>query len=225
MKLRLITAFAFTIAAYGLAADQPGAERAPVGAKASKPLGSVKNEVAFTLLPGTRYNNIVNIGCGWASGVNFTSSYDWPSLLQSIMSDPANVYDILTSPQNMTRYQNRYAILLKEALEARDGTSINLIDVAKTGHSSPYGQFEIDDLDAIIAEQFGGELSGNTLVLYEFGPPDFIRLVSMLFDRDPELNPIATSFGGEPLPPGAAAFGDSYWQARFIVSQGGDPSL
>lgn len=199
--------------------------QAPVGAKASKQLGSVRNEVASTLLPGTRYDNIVNIGCGWASGVNFTSSYDWPSLLQSIMSDPAHVYDILTSPQNMTRYQNRYAILVKEALEARDGTPINLIDVAKTGHTSPYGRFEIDDLDAIIAEQFGGELSGNTLVLYEFGPPDFIRLVSMLFDRDPELNPIATSFGGEPLPPGAAVFGDSYWQARFIGSQGGDTSI
>ena len=120
MKLRLITALAFTIAAHGLAADHPGAERAPVEAKASKQLGSVRNEVASTLLPGTRYHNIVNIGCGWASGVNFTSSYDWPSLLPSIMSDPANVYNILTSPQNMTRYQNRYAILIKEALQASD---------------------------------------------------------------------------------------------------------
>ena len=167
-------------------------ERAPVEAKASKQLGSVRNEVASTLLPGTRYDNIVNIGCGWASGVNFTSSYDWPSLLQSIMSDPANVYDILTSPQNMTRYQNRYAILVKEALEARDGTSINLIDVAKTGHTSPYGQFEIDDLDAIIAEQFGGELSGNTLVLYEFDPPDFVRLVSMFLTATQNLTPSLT---------------------------------
>src|SRR5688500_1791171 len=198
MKLRLITAFAFTIAlaAHGLAADDSGVPERPAGAKASKQLGTVGNEVASTLLPGTRYDNIVNIGCGWASGVNFTSSYDWPSLLPLIMSDPASVYDILTSPQNMTSYQNRYAVLIKEALEARDGTSINLIDVAKTGHTSPYGQFEIDDLDSIIAEQFGGQLSGNTLVLYEFGPPDFIRLISMLFDRDPELNPIATSFGG-----------------------------
>jgi len=39
------------------------------------------------LVPGTRYHNIVNIGCGWASGVNYPSSYDWPSLLQSILSD------------------------------------------------------------------------------------------------------------------------------------------
>src|SRR6185436_7535850 len=67
-------------------------ERAPVAAKASKQLGSVRNEVASTLLPGTRYDNIVSIGCGWASGVNFSSSYDWPSLLQSIMIDPAHVY-------------------------------------------------------------------------------------------------------------------------------------
>jgi hypothetical protein len=96
MKLRLITAFAFTIAGATLAqADamldrnaNHVTERAPVGAKASKQLGSVRNEVASTLLPGTRYDNIVNIGCGWASGVNFTSSYDWPSLLQSILSDP-----------------------------------------------------------------------------------------------------------------------------------------
>lgn len=136
---------------------------ASVGAKASKQLGSVRNEVAATLVPGTRYHNIVNIGCGWASGVNFPSSYDWPSLLQSILSDPTHVYDILTSPQNMARYQNRYATLVKEALEARDGTSINLIDVAKTGHTSPYGRFEIDDLDAIVAEQFGGKLSGRKL--------------------------------------------------------------
>jgi len=226
---QVVSRFVASLAILGLVGLMPSGGfrtvQAAVGAKASKQLGSVRNEVASTLSPGTRYDNIVNIGCGWASGVNFTSSYDWPSLLQSIMSDPANVYDILTSPQNMTRYQNRYAILVKEALEARDGTSINLIDVAKTGHTSPYGRFEIDDLDAIIAEQFGGELSGNTLVLYEFGPPDFIRLVSMLFDRDPELNPIATSFGGEPFPPGASAFGDSYWQARFIGSQGGDTSI
>ena len=226
---QVVSRFVASLAILGLVGLMPSGGlrtvQAAAGAKASKQLGSVRNEVASTLSPGTRYDNIVNIGCGWASGVNFTGSYDWPSLLQSIMSDPANVYDILTSPQNMTRYQNRYAILVKEALEARDGTSINLIDVAKTGHTSPYGQFEIDDLDAIIAEQFGGELSGNTLVLYEFGPPDFIRLVSMLFDRDPELNPIATSFGGEPLPPGASAFGDSYWQARFIGSQGGDTSI
>lgn len=240
MKFRLITAFAFTIAGAtqaqaavidagnGIAGRDmayQAAEPAAWGAKTSKQLGSVKNEVASTLMAGTRYDNIVNIGCGWASGVNFAGSYNWPSLLQSILGDPGKVYDILTSPQNMARYQNRYAILVKEALEARDGTSINLIDVAKTGHTSPYGRFEIDELDAIIAEQFGGELSGNTLVLYEFGPPDFIRLVSMLFDRDPELNPIATAFGGEPLPPGAAAFGDSYWQARLFESQGGDPSI
>src|SRR5690606_1234196 len=95
----------------------------------------------------------------------------------------------------------------------------------KTGHTSPYGASEIDELDAIIAEQFGGRLSGKTLVLYEYGPPDFIRLVSMLFDRDPTLNPIATSMGGEPLPPGASAFGDSYWQARFAAEQFGDASV
>ena len=188
-------------------------------------LGMVRNEVASTLLPGTRYDNIVNIGCGWATGVNFSSSYDWPNLLQAIMADPRNVYEILTAPENLTRYENRYAILVKEALESRDGTSINFFDVAKTGHTSPYGQFEIDDLDEIIADQVGGQLSGNTLVLYEFGPPDFIRLISMLFDRDPALNPVATSVGGEPFPPGASAFGDSYWQARFSAELGGDASI
>ncbi len=216
---------AVTVSGAASGIPQKGTESHDTERSRAKQLGSVRNEVASTLLPGTHYDNIVNIGCGWASGVNFASSYDWPSLLEAIMSDPAHVYDILTSSQNMKRYQNRYPILVKEALEARDGTSIRLIDVAKTGHTSPYGRLEMDDLDAIIAEQFGGALSGNTLVLYEFGPPDFIRLVSMLFDRDPELNPIATSFGGEPLPPGAAAFGDSYWQARFMASQGGDPSI
>ena len=212
------------IAALGTAsydADAGGGK----GGKASNDLAEVKNEVSTTLIPGTRYDNIVNIGCGWASGVNFASSYDWPSLLQAIMADPRNVYDLLTAPENFTRYQNRYVILVKDALEARDGTAINLFDVAKTGHTSPYGRFEIDDLDAIIADQFGGTLSGNTLVLYEYGPPDFVRLVSMLFDRDPTLNPIATSMGGEPLPPGASAFGDSYWQARFAVEQGGDAPI
>lgn len=195
------------------------------GGKPSNDLGKVKNEVSNTLIPGTRYDNIVNIGCGWASGVNFASSYDWPSLLQAIMADPRNVYETLTAPERFTRYQNRYAILVKDALEARDGTTITLFDVAKTGHTSPYGASEIDELDAIIAEQFGGRLSGKTLVLYEYGPPDFIRLVSMLFDRDPTLNPIATSMGGEPLPPGASAFGDSYWQARFAAEQFGDASV
>src|SRR5690606_4895310 len=41
----------------------------------------------------------------------------------------------------------------------------------------------------------------------------------------PTLNPIATSMGGEPLPPGASAFGDSYWQARFAAEQFGDASV
>ncbi len=188
-------------------------------------LGIVKNEIAKTLVPGTRYDNIVNIGCGWASGVNFVSSYDWLTVLPKILANPLAVYEILTDPANFTPYPNKYAILVKEALEARDGIAINLFDVAKTGHTSPYGAFEIDALDEIIANEFGGQLSGNTLVLYEYGPPDFVRLVSMLFDRDPALNPIATLSGGEPLPPGTAAYGDSYWQTRFAAELGGDPAV
>jgi len=187
-------------------------------------LGKVGNEIAKTLVPGTRYDNIVNIGCGWASGVNFAGSYEWPTVLPQILASPRDVYDILTNPTNFTAYPNKYAILVKEALEARDGKSINLIDLAKTGHTSPYGVFEIDALDEIIASEFGGHLNGNTLVLYEYGPPDFIRLVSMLYDRDPALNPIATLAGGEPLPPGTAVYGDSYWQARLSAELGGDPA-
>jgi hypothetical protein len=190
-----------------------------------KGLGEVRNEVAKSLIPGTKYDNIVNIGCGWASGVNFASSFDWLELLPVIFSDPRNVYEILTDADVFTRYPNRFAVLVKEALEARDGHEINFFDLAKTGHTSPYGQIEIDELDAIIADEFGGQLTGNTLVLYEFGPPDFIRLVGMLFDRDLELNPIAAALGGDPFPPGAAAYGDSYWQATQFVEMGGDPAL
>src|SRR5688572_12362997 len=135
--MRHLTRFGMAVVLMLAIAPAPRAASAqePDTAKASKRLGSVRNEVASTLSPGRQYDNIVNIGCGWASGVNFTGSYDWPSLLQSIMSDPDHLYDILTSPHNMTRYPNRYVILVKEALEARDGTSINLIDVAKTGHT------------------------------------------------------------------------------------------
>lgn len=187
-------------------------------------LGKVRNEIARTLVPGTRYDNIVNIGCGWASGANFAGSYEWPTVLPQILASPRDVYDILTNPSNFTAYPNKYAILVKEALEARDGKPIRLIDLARTGHTSPYGAFEIDALDEIIARDFGGRLSGNTLVLYEYGPPDFIRLVSMLFDRDPALNPIAALSGGEPLPPGTALYGDAYWQARLAAELGGDPA-
>jgi hypothetical protein len=201
-----------------------GTESRAAGPDRDLNLGKVRNEIARTLVPGTRYDNIVNIGCGWASGVNFVSSYEWPTLLPQILASPLGVYDILTDPANFTQYPNKYAILVKEALEARDGISIRLFDLARTGHTSPYGVFEIDALDEIIAREFGGKLTGNTLVLYEYGPPDFIRLVSMLFDRDPALNPIATLFGGEPLPPGAAAYGDSYWQARLAAELGGDPA-
>ncbi len=185
-------------------------------------LGTIKNVIDHTLIPGTIYDNIVNIGCGWATGVNTASSYDWPNLLPQLQANPGDVYNILTDPANLTPYGNRYAVLVKEALEERDGKLIRLFDVALTGHTSPYGKFEIDELDAIIEAQFGGQLTGNTLVLYEFGPPDFIRLISMLYDRDPELNPLATAAGGEPFPPGASAFGDSYWQARFATELGGD---
>lgn len=184
-------------------------------------LGTIKNVIDQSLVPGTKYDNIVNIGCGWASGVNFASSYHWPSVLAQVQSNPGDVYNILTDPVNFTPYGNRYAVLIKEALEARDGQPVRLFDVALTGHTSPYGKFEIDELDALIEAEFGGKLAGNTLVLYEFGPPDFIRLVSMLYDRDPDLNPLATAAGGEPFPPGGSAFGDSYWQARFAAEQGG----
>lgn len=201
-----------------------GTESRAAGANPGANLGNVKNEIAKTLVPGTRYDNIVNIGCGWASGVNFVSSYDWPSVYPQIFANPLDVFDILTDPANFTPYPNRYAVLVRDALEARDGAPVNLFDLAKTGHTSPYGKFEIDALDEIIANEFGGQLSGNTLVLYEFGPPDFFRLVTMLFDRDPALNPIATLMGGEPLPPGGAAFGDSYWQARLAAELGGNPA-
>ena len=187
-------------------------------------LGVVKNTVAMSLVPGTRYDNIVNIGCGWASGVNFASGIDWTAAVPAILANPSEVYNILSDPQYQTKYGNRYAVLLKEALEARDGHTINLFDVAKSGHTSPYGSMEIDELDQIIADEFGGQLTGNTLVLYEYGPPDFIRLVGMLFDRDPALNPIATSLGGDPFPPGASILGDSYWQARYVAELGGDPA-
>ena len=188
-------------------------------------LGYVHNVVAPTLVPGTRYDNIVSVGCGWASGVNFVAGIDWANALPAILANPLGVYDTLTNPQYFTPYGNRYAVLVKEALEARDGHSINLFEVAKSGHTSPYGKFEIDELDQIIADEFGGQLSGNTLVLYEYGPPDFIRLVGMLFDRDPALNPIATLNGGDPFPPGASVLGDSLWQARLATELGGDPAV
>ncbi len=187
-------------------------------------LGVVRNGVSRTLIPGIRYDNIVNIGCGWASGANFVSSYDWEELLPAVMANPARLYETLTDPDYFTPYPNRYAVLVKAALEARDGHRINFFEVAKTGHTSPYGKLEIDELNRIIEEEYGGRLTGNTLVLYEYGPPDFVRLIGMLFDRDPELNPIATSLGGEPFPPGNSAFGDSYWQARAAAQQGGDPT-
>ncbi len=187
-------------------------------------LGVVKNQLATSLVPGTRYDNIVNIGCGWASGVNFSSGIDWTAAVPAILANPSEVYNILSDPQYQTKYGNRYAVLVKEALEARDGHTVNLFDVAKSGHTSPYGSMEIDELEQIIEDEFGGQLTGNTLVLYEYGPPDFIRLVGMLFDRDPALNPIATSLGGDPFPPGASILGDSYWQARFVAELGGDPA-
>jgi len=225
MKSSIRTVFGkFVTAAALLVLGVCGIESQAAGADRRPNLGKVRNEIATTLVPGTRYDNIVNIGCGWASGVNLAGSYEWPTVLPQILANPRDVYDILTNPANFIAYPNKYAILVKEALEARDGKSINLIDLAKTGHTSPYGVFEIDALDKIIASEYGGQLNGNTLVLYEYGPPDFIRLVSMLFDRDPALNPIATLSGGEPLPPGTAIYGDSYWQARLSAELGGDPA-
>jgi len=187
-------------------------------------LGTVHNEIAKSLIPGTQYDNIVNIGCGWASGVNFASGIDWGAALPQILANPSEVYNILSDPLYQVKYENRYAVLVKEALEARDGHPVKLFDVAKTGHTSPYGKVEIDELDQIIQDEFGGQLSGSTLVLYEYGPPDFIRLIGMLFDRDPALNPISTALGGDPFPPGASVRGDSHWQARSVAEMGGDPA-
>ncbi|MEY8199392.1 MAG: hypothetical protein RPS47_09140, partial [Colwellia sp.] len=181
-----------------------------------KSLGVTHNIVAKFLIPNTQYDNIVNIGCGWASGANLVGGFDWNITLQAVFSDPYNLYNIITDPFYATTYQNKYAFLVKEALEARDGKTIQLFDLAKSGHTSPYGKVEIDELDTIIAGEFGGKLTGNTLVLYEYGPPDFIRLISMLYDRDPGLNPVSELNGGEIFPPGVSASGDSYWQATFL---------
>jgi hypothetical protein len=191
----------------------------------SQKLGTVQNVISNTLVPGTRYENIVSIGCGWASGVNFVGGIDWVNALPAILSNPRGVYDTLTDPVYFTPYGNRYVTLVKEALEARDGHTINVFDLARSGHTSPYGRFEIDEMDEIIADNFGGKLTGNTLVLYEYGPPDFLRLLSMLYDRDPALNPIATAFGGDPFPPGATVLGDSHWQARLVAEIGADPDV
>lgn len=189
-------------------------------------LGTIRNVVAKSIIPKTKYDNIVNIGCGWASGINLVGGLNWGDTLpRALFVDPDNIYDTLTDPTHYTAYKNKFAVLVKEALEARDGNSINFFDVAKSGHTSPYGKIEIDELDAIITDEFGGQLSGNTLVLYEYGPPDFIRLISMLYDRDPALNPISTSNGGEIFPPGVSAFGDSYWQATLATKLGGDPII
>lgn len=133
------------------------------GNSGQEKLGYVHNVVATTLVPGTTYDNIVSVGCGWASGANFADGIDWTTALPAVLANPTQVYDILTDPQYFTPYENRYAILVKEALEARDGNSINLFEVAKSGHTSPYGQFEIDELDQIIAEEFGGQLTGNLI--------------------------------------------------------------
>ncbi len=217
---RRVLSFTLVLASCALAPSAYGDD-------AGTELGNVHNEVAKSLVAGTRYDNIVNIGCGWASGVNFASGIDWTDVLPATQANPSAVYEILTDPQYYTPYKNKYALLVKAALEARDGDghTINLFDIAKTGHTSPYGKFEIDDFEAMIDAEHGGQLTGNTLVLYEFAPPDFLRLVGMLFDRDPALNPIATSLGGEPFPPGVSAFGDSYWQARVAVGMGADLAL
>lgn len=150
----------FMVLALSLSCIEVSAKNYKAGGK----LGNAHNEVARTLIPGTKYDNIVNIGCGWASGANFSSGFDWVNMLPVIFGDPSNLYNILTDPLYFTPYGNKYAILVKEALEARDGHLINLFDLAKTGHTSPYGTIEIDELDAIIASEFGGQLSGNTLV-------------------------------------------------------------
>jgi len=44
--------------------------------------------VAKSLIPGTKYDNIVNIGCGWASGVNFASGIDWANVLPVLQDNP-----------------------------------------------------------------------------------------------------------------------------------------
>lgn len=76
-------------------------------------LGAVQNEVAKSLVPGTQYDNIVNIGCGWASGVNFAGGINWGAALPLILANPLDVYNILSDPLYQTKYGNRYAVLVK----------------------------------------------------------------------------------------------------------------
>lgn len=62
------------------------------------------------------------------------------------------MYDILTDPADFTPDQNKCAVLVEAALEARDGLSINLFDVPKSWHTSPEGKFEIE---ALSEDRFG----------------------------------------------------------------------
>lgn len=40
-------------------------------------LGTIRNVVAKSIIPKTKYDNIVNIGCGWASGINLVGGLNW----------------------------------------------------------------------------------------------------------------------------------------------------
>src|SRR2546430_6112615 len=51
-----------------------------VTARNNKPkgnLGIIRNVVAKSMIPKTKYDNIVNIGCGWASGINLVGGLNW----------------------------------------------------------------------------------------------------------------------------------------------------
>ena len=105
-----------------------------VTARNNKPkgnLGIIRNVVAKSMIPKTKYDNIVNIGCGWASGINLVGGLNWGGTLPgALFVDPDNIYDTLTDPTHYTAYKNKYAVLVKEALEARDGKSNSFFDVA-----------------------------------------------------------------------------------------------
>ncbi len=194
-------------------------QETPAGA--NKNLGVVKNIISSTLESGTKYDNIINIGCGWAYGTN-AGQVNFTLAGPLLIANPGNVYEIINMIEITPKYENRYILsLFNHFNELKKNGDVNLLDVALFGQPSSEGFRQINVLDAIIDSEFGGQLQGNTLVLYEFAPPDMIRLISTLFDRDPALNPLSSDkkngFGGiDPFPLGVLFFGDSFSQAVAV---------
>lgn len=153
-------------------------------------LGTVANYLPPGFKPFQRVDNIIVEGCGWATGYNFEGA-DNAAFINHLKMNGGDLAEAWYNHDFFDVYENRFPVRFRELIEAtQGGAPINFIDAAYAVDSNGSAP-QKDKINDIIDTQYGGSLKGNTIVIYEFDPPDKFRATQTAYDRRDAWNPYA----------------------------------